>query len=160
MLAINFNVASLGVSLSTRDLGCDPVKAFQSPRHGADNIRNIDGFWDEVQELLPTTIGDALMDHILLIGSHAREVGLVQALARVIERSPNIDPALLDRYLGYESEEEKRDALFAAANQATLSARWGMKSGYVFCIVPDHCPVDKGRDEEFEGVDWYQILGV
>jgi hypothetical protein len=35
-----------------------------------------------------------------------------------------------------------------------------MKSGYGFCIVPDHCPVDEGGDEELAEVDWYGILGV
>jgi hypothetical protein len=161
MLTISFNAASLGVSLSTRYLGGrDPIEAFQTPRHGADNIQHIDGFWDEVQELLARTIADAPVDHILLIGLHAGEVGLVEALARAIERFGHIDPSLLDRYRGSASEDDRREALFGSANQATWSARSGMKSGYVFCIVPDHCPVDEGGDEEFEGVDWYEILGV
>ncbi|KAL2785091.1 hypothetical protein BJX66DRAFT_68086 [Aspergillus keveii] len=161
MLTISFNAASLGVSLSARYLGSrDPIEAFQSPRHGADHIQHINGFWDEVQELLARTIADAPVDHILLIGSHAREVSLVEALARAIERSGDIDPSLLDRYQANASEDDRREELFGSANQATWSARWGMKSGYSFCIVPDHCPVDEGGDEEFAGVDWYEILGV
>jgi hypothetical protein len=161
MLTISFNAASLGVSLSTRDLGSrDPVKAFQSSRHGADNVQEIDGVWNEVQELLTTTIGDAPVDHVLLIGSHARDKGLVQVLSSVVEQSGNMNPSLLDRYRGNASEDDKQEALYASANQATWSARWGMKSGYGFCIVPDHCPVDEGGDEELAEVDWYGILGV
>ncbi|KAJ0426755.1 hypothetical protein BJY00DRAFT_306750 [Aspergillus carlsbadensis] len=157
ILTISFNSASLGVSLSTRYLGgINPVKAFQSPRHGADKVHTIHGFWDEVQELLATTIADAPVDHILLIGSHSRERGLLQALTTVIEQSGNIDPSLLDRYRGNASDDDRREALFAAANQATVSARMGMETNYQHCIAPDHCPVDEGGDEE----DWYEILGV
>ncbi|KAL2802613.1 hypothetical protein BJX63DRAFT_414697 [Aspergillus granulosus] len=161
MLTISYNAASLGVSLSTRDGGwvstADRVN--QSTRHGADNIHAIVGYWDEVRALLLDVIGDAAIDYVLIIGSHAREGDLLQVLQNVITGHGNIDPSVLDRYVqGPAFKENKEADLFASAGQAAVLARFGMQTGYEACLVPDHCPVD---DEDiFKHEDWWSILGI
>ncbi|KAF9883081.1 hypothetical protein FE257_004115 [Aspergillus nanangensis] len=127
---------------------------------GADKVDKVIGYWDEVRRLLVDRIRDAPLDYIQLIGSHAYDRGLIQALRDVIGSRDNIDPAVLDRYTqDNASKQNKEEALFASADGAAKVARYGMLGGLEGCFNPYHCPDDDDY-EEFEGKDWWSILGV
>ncbi|KAF9883319.1 hypothetical protein FE257_003737 [Aspergillus nanangensis] len=162
MLTISYNPASLAITLHPRDVdgwvSWDPM-VNHSTLLGADSVHEITGYWDEVRKLLAEMIGDAPVDYIQLIGSHALHRGLVQVLQDVIASRDNINPAVLDRYIqGNASEQDKEDALFASANHAAIHGRYGMLTGFATCLISPNCPVDD--DKQFEEEDWWSILGI
>ncbi|KAF9895296.1 hypothetical protein FE257_000200 [Aspergillus nanangensis] len=133
----------------------------QSTRLGADSVDEIGGYWDEVRKLLADTIGDAPVDYIQLIGSHAYDSGLVQALQDVIVSRDNINPAVLGRYMqGNASEQDRQDALFTSANHAAIGARYGMLTGFYECdMMPRDCPVDDDKQFVWDDDRWI-FMGV
>lgn len=162
MLTISYNPASLGITLHTRDeegwVSWDPM-VHHSTLLGADSVHETTGYWDEVRELLVEVIGDAPVDYIQLIGSHAHDRSLIQVLQNVIASRGNINPAVIDRYIqGNVSEKDQEAALFASANHAAIRARYGMLTGFETCLIPKRCPVDD--DKQFEVDDWWSILGI
>jgi hypothetical protein len=65
---------------------------------------------------------------------------------------------VLDRFVGVASEVDRQEALFASASQAAEVARFGMRTGYSACLVPDYCPMDE--EEEEAKKDWWARLGI
>jgi hypothetical protein len=148
MLVINYNAASLGITLNTlmegdRDFPW-PLRLVEDSGHAAeDELLQTDpaNNWREVRDLLRTVIGDEIVDYLLLLGSHARDPGLFQAVRDVLEGQPDVDLSILDRYnpaIPRESQ-DKDEPLFTVAREASRVARFGMETGFQHCIELPSC---------------------
>jgi hypothetical protein len=147
VLVINYNIASLGVTLHTR-LGGDtpfPERLMESPALGASFANatcqgDSTEYWIKVKESFASVIGNTTIDYILLLGSHARDPKLLGAIKGVMDRCGNSDPSILDRYMAYRSlPDDEASELFAAARGAAVSARFGMETDWKACDEPPWC---------------------
>ncbi|GFF44128.1 hypothetical protein IFM46972_07445 [Aspergillus udagawae] len=148
MLVINYNAASLGITLNTpmdgdRDFPW-PLRLAEDGGHAAESelAQNDPAkFWHEVRDLLRTVIGNETVDYLLLLDSHARDPGLFQAVKDVLEDQADINLSILDRYnpaIPHDSQDED-EPLFTVARAASRIARFGMETGFHACIEPPSC---------------------
>ncbi|KAL3475916.1 hypothetical protein BJX99DRAFT_228852 [Aspergillus californicus] len=142
MLVLSYNAASLDVTLNTRKAGVvSPTRLLESPSHGAFRHNGSEGYWHEVKQLIEDVVQEQVVDHLLLLGSHALNTDFIQVVGEVIKKHDNINSAILGRYIS-SGEEFVRDEdlpIFAAARQAAVLARRGMETGLskegVYCDV-------------------------
>ncbi|KAL2818071.1 hypothetical protein BJX63DRAFT_429395 [Aspergillus granulosus] len=129
MLVVSYNTASLGISLITREAGMLwPRRLVDSPRHRP-ALSHGSEYWDNVKWLLEDVIQDETVDHILLLGSHAYDADLIQAVDDVIQSHGNINSSILGRYRsGISNMHDENLPVFTAARQAAVVARWIMEA--------------------------------
>jgi hypothetical protein len=148
MLVINYNAASLRITLNTPIYGDRdfpwPLRLVEDGGHAAEHEllqNNPTRYWREVRDLLRTVIGNETVDYLLLLGSHARNPGLFAAVKDVLEGQPDVDLSILDRYnpaIPRESQDED-EPLFTVAREASRVARFGMETGFQYCIELPSC---------------------
>ncbi|QKX60477.1 uncharacterized protein TRUGW13939_07622 [Talaromyces rugulosus] len=147
ILVVSYSTASLSLTLHTRLWGDMPwpERLMDSPALGA-SFANATSqgdpteYWIKVRESIASVIGNATIDYILLLGSHARDPELLGAIKGVLDRCGNIGPSIVDRYMEYRSSpDDETSALFAAARGAAVNARIGMETGWKACDEPPWC---------------------
>lgn len=155
VLVVSYNAASLGVTLDTRPDGdlSMPARLTENLKLGADqalsanatNVVDYAKYWRDVRECIASVIGNSTIDYLILLGSNAREPDFLQAIKDVIDSREDIVLSVLDRYTASLSSGEDQDrALFTAARQTAIEARFGMKTGFHACIDPPWC----GKESE------------
>ncbi|KAF7125334.1 hypothetical protein CNMCM5793_001512 [Aspergillus hiratsukae] len=155
MLVINYNAASLGITLNTplhgdRDFPW-PLRLVKDGDHAAEHEllqKDPAKYWREVRDLLRTVIGNETVDYLVLLGSHARNPGLFEAVKDVLEGQPDVDLSILDRYdpaISREGQDED-ESLFTVAREASIVARVGMETGFHYCIELPSC-VESDKEE-------------
>jgi hypothetical protein len=119
MLVISYNAASLGITLNIRDGGIIwPRRLVERPEHGA-ALNNDSTYWESFKHLLEDVIQDEPVDHILILGSHAYDADLIQAIHDVLEQHENINSSILERYHGPSANiHDEYLPVFMAARQA------------------------------------------
>ncbi|GIJ92509.1 hypothetical protein Asppvi_001787 [Aspergillus pseudoviridinutans] len=158
MLVISYNAASLGITLNTL-LDEDeafpwPLRLVEDSDHAAEHAllqKDPAKYWHEVRDLLRMVIGNETVDYHLL-GSHARDHGLFQAVKDVLEGQPDANLSILDRYdpaIPHENQ-DKDEPLFTLARKASRAARHGMETGFHVCIELPSCIVSDEEDEHSE----------
>ncbi|KAF7168435.1 hypothetical protein CNMCM5623_001488 [Aspergillus felis] len=156
MLVISYNAASLGITLNPpldgdRDFPW-PLRLVEDGGHAAEHEllqKDPAKYWQEVRGLLRTVIGNETVDYLLLLGSHARDPGLFQAVKDVLEGQPDIDLSILDRYnpaIPHDSQDED-EPLFMLARVASMIARVGMETGFQYCIELPSCIALKEEED-------------
>jgi hypothetical protein len=123
------------------------VQVIESLEHGAECLQHDDTkkYWGQVQELLGGAIEDAPVDYVVLLGSHAREPNLLHTLKEVFDRHDNIQPSVLERYMGpdFGLGKYKDNLLFHGARAAAAIARFGMEVMEYYCYMPAWCVPDE-----------------
>ncbi|KAL2782791.1 hypothetical protein BJX66DRAFT_161698 [Aspergillus keveii] len=123
MLVISYNAASLGITLIIRDDGLVwPGRLVESPESGAAR-RHVTGYWDNIKELLEAVVHDSVVDHLLLLGDHAYDPGLIMVINDMIMANNNINSSILDRY--HSKGVDMDLPVYTAARQAARTA-WRM----------------------------------
>ncbi|KAH8696475.1 hypothetical protein BGW36DRAFT_360310 [Talaromyces proteolyticus] len=147
LLVVSYNAASLGVTLNTRFLGLMPSPEClnENPTLGAGqanttNPEALAKYWTEIRESIESVIGNATVNYLLLLGSHALDPDLLRVLEDVIDSRDDIDQSILDRYTKpFPSQDDKARALFAGARDAAMVARFGLEFGFTACDEPSWC---------------------
>jgi hypothetical protein len=101
-------------------------------------------YWESVRSNLEKFVGsEALksLSGLYLHGESATDPEFLKVLREVFGSN---DALKEEDYI-----KAPREHLFAAANGAAKSARVGMETGYMSCIIPEHCP--RPRDEVVNG---------
>lgn len=144
MLVISYNAASLGITLKYRspDSIAFPEQLVESPQHGAEHtLRDTDParYWAEVKVLLETVIGTRTVDCLLLLGSHAPDPSLLQAIKDVVQRHQESDPSIPNCCMlsVSQGEGDEDSPMFTAARRASEVARIGMETGSFMWKEPD-----------------------
>jgi hypothetical protein len=124
MLVISYNAASLGITLNIRDGGIVwPRRLVESPDHGAALNNGSSAFWESVKGLLGDVIQDEPVDHILILGSHAYDADLIQAVHDVVGQHENINSSILGRHRGQATDTRDENCpVFMTARQAAAVA--------------------------------------
>lgn len=144
MLVISYNAASLGITLNWNDPDtfAFPEQLVESTQHGAESaLLDIDParYWEEVKVLLKRVIGAGPLECLLLLGSHASDPSLLQAIKDVIERRQGSGPSIPQCGIPSRSQgtEDEDNPVFAVARRASEVAKVGMETGFFRCMEPD-----------------------
>lgn len=81
-------------------------------------------------------IGNETVNYLVLLGSHARNLGLFKAVKDILEGQPDVDLSILDRYdpaISRDSQDED-EPLFTVAREASIVAKSGIETGFHYCI--------------------------
>ncbi|KAL4887623.1 hypothetical protein BJY04DRAFT_212652 [Aspergillus karnatakaensis] len=157
VLAVSYNAASFGATLQVRDDDMFwPEVVVERPIHGADRVpSDSDGerkYWNGIKGIIERVIGNETVDHVLLLGSHARDDRLLNALKEVSEAQNNFARGLLNRYLrsGTEIGTGENNLTFTGARGAARIARVYMENdGTGFCWEPSWC-IEEYDDTKIE----------
>lgn len=151
IIVVNHKAAILGVTFNTRFWGTPwTARLTENPTLGAgqallgnttDSV-DLASYWTKVEETIASVIGNATVDYLILLGTHARYPDLFEAIRNVINTRDDIDLSILDRYTTTTSssmQDGEVTALFTGAREAAIEARVGMESGFVLCDEPEWC---------------------
>jgi len=144
---VTYNEVSFGITLLNRWFGMlIPDRVGENFNHGAGSLLRSEDearYWDEVEGFIEDTIADNHVDHLMILGSHATDITLLNIISRILKRHGS-SKAWENRSPRSGGTEE---SLFAAARGDAQLARYGMIDGYDACLVPDTCEQPEPEQE-------------
>jgi hypothetical protein len=147
VLTVTYNEASLGTTLLNRWLGMlIPYRVGENFNHGASSLLRSEDevrYWEEVEGLIEEAIEDARVDHLMVLGSHATDINLLNVISKILERCGS--GKSWEKHSGRSGTVE--ECLFAAARGDAQIARRGMINGFDACLVPETCKQPEPEQE-------------
>lgn len=152
VLTVTYNEASLGTTLLNRWLGMLILdRVGENFNHGASSLLRSEDevrYWEEVEGFIEEAIEDSHVDHLMILGSHATDINLLNVISKVLERCGS--GKSWGKYSIRSGTAE--EYLFAAARGDAQIARRGMISGFDACLVPETCKQPEPEQENADAV--------
>lgn len=162
VLVVRYEGASLGMTLLTRWIEGDgyrlwgmfwPARLSESLELGAMSMlrkEDEEGYWKKVKDAVEVVVGSDVVEKTLFFGESGPDGELRRVVRGVLDKMAKAKAKADDRGTNFIDEVGPADdCLYGVARGASVSAREGMMTGFVACLVPDHCAKLESGDPEF-----------